>query len=187
MASEIERKFIVPLEHHHLFLGRTGGTEVLQAYLATTPDMVVRLRIARTPDKEEAKVTIKGKSTEGGLVRPEWEWPVTVEEAQGMVNALHPPYLTKTRHIVMHGEDAWEVDVLKVNAVAGRPPMTWKHLVVAEYEGPTLEKVRGVALPKWVGQDVTGDSTFAMASLTTEAARDLAWRKAYFIPQNKGC
>jgi len=31
----------------------------------------------------------------------------------------------------------------------------------------------------WVGRDVTGDATFIMSTLTTEAMRDLAWRKAY--------
>jgi adenylate cyclase len=186
MANEIERKFIVPLWYHHTFLGLQGGTEVTQAYLAVTPDAGVRLRIARTPDKEEAKVTVKGRSSEGGLVRPEWEWSVPLGEARGMITTLRPPVLVKTRHVVMHGDDAWEVDVLRVNSFPGRAPVTWRHLVVAEYEGPTLEQVRGVALPEWVGREVTGDPTFAMAALTTEEARYQAWLEAYDNRPAKG-
>jgi CYTH domain-containing protein len=44
MPDEIERKFVVPPEHHHLFVDRPGGTEILQAYLSTSPDATVRVR-----------------------------------------------------------------------------------------------------------------------------------------------
>jgi adenylate cyclase len=179
MPSEIERKFIVPLAHHHLFLGREGGTEVVQAYLSTNPDFTVRLRIAKTGNLELAKMTIKGRPTDGGMVRSEWEWPVPVRDAREIIAHLNPPSLHKTRHVVQHGDDTWEVDVLRVNEVAGRAPGMWSHLVVAEYEAPTLAQVQSVTLPPWVGRDVTGDATFIMSTLTTEAMRDLAWRKAY--------
>ena len=170
MPSEIERKFIVPLAHHHLFLGREGGTEMVQAYLSTNPDCTVRLRVTKTGNEELAKVTIKGRPTDGGMVRSEWEWPVPVGDAREVIARLNPPSLHKTRHVVTHGDDTWEVDVLRVGG---------QHLVVAEYEAPTLAQVQNVTLPPWVGRDVTGDATFIMSTLTTEAMRDLAWRKAY--------
>lgn len=179
MPSEIERKFIVPLAHHHLFVGREGGVTMTQAYLSTEHTRTVRVRITESGGERHAVMTVKGKASDGGLVRSEWEWPVPVEEAQEVVAHLNPPSLTKTRHIVQHGDDTWEVDVLRVNEVAGRPPGMWSYLVVAEYEAPTLEQVQNVTLPPWVGQDVTGDATFIMSTLTTEAMRDLAWRKAY--------
>ena len=170
MPDEIERKFIVPLEHHALFVGREGGVTMTQAYLSSSP--TVRVRVVEAADGSvEAKVTVKGKSSNGGLVRSEWEWPIPVEEAREVIARLNPPSLTKTRHLVRNGDDTWEVDVLVVDAE--------RYLVVAEYEAPTLEQVRNVVLPAWVGKDVTDDLTFAMSHLTTEAARDLAWRKAY--------
>ena len=170
MPAEIERKFIVPLEHHHLFVGREGGVTMTQAYLSSSP--TVRVRVVEAANGSvEAKMTVKGKSSDGGLVRSEWEWPIPVEEAREVIARLNPPSLTKTRHVVRNGDDLWEVDVLVVDG--GR------YLVVAEYEAPTLEQVRNVVLPAWVGVDVTDDLTFAMSHLTTEATRDLAWRKAY--------
>ncbi len=179
MAQEIERKFIVPLEFHSLFLERKGGTEVTQAYLSSSPGQTIRIRIAKTEDLEVAKMTVKGRSSNGGLVRSEWEWPMPVESAKNIIEELDPPRFNKVRHVVSHGENSWEVDVLRVNEIAGRPPVMWKYLVVAEFEGTSLEKVQNVILPPWVGRDVTGDSIFSMVNLTTEALRDLAWRKAY--------
>lgn len=170
MPAEIERKFIVPLEHHHLFVGREGGVTMTQAYLSSSP--TVRVRVVEAANGSvEAKMTVKGKSSDGGLVRSEWEWPIPVEEAREVIARLNPPSLTKTRHVVRNGDDLWEVDVLVVDSE--------RVLVVAEYEAPTLEQVRNVVLPAWVGRDVTDDLAFAMSTLTTEATRDLAWRKAY--------
>jgi len=171
MPDEIERKFIVPLEHHALFVGREGGVTMTQAYLSSSP--TVRVRVVESADGSvEAKMTVKGKSSDGGLVRSEWEWPIPVEEALEVIARLNPPSLTKTRHLVtVNGDDVWEVDVLVVDA--GR------YLVVAEFEAPTLEQVRNVVLPPWVGKDVTDDLAFAMSHLTTEAERDLTWCKAY--------
>jgi len=179
MGTEIERKFVVPREHHHLFLEREGGTTMTQAYLNDDPDRTVRIRIARTGNLEVAKMTVKGRPTDGGASRAEWEWPMPVEAAREMVERLDPPSITKTRHLVRHGDAVWEVDVVRVNTVANRPPTMWQYLVVAEFEAPTLEAVNGVELPPWVGREVTGDPSFAMSTLTTVAARDLAWRKAY--------
>jgi len=169
MPAEIERKFIVPLGYHNLFVGRCGVT-MTQAYLSSSP--TVRVRVVEAANGSvEAKMTVKGKSSDGGLVRSEWEWPIPVEEAREVIARLNPPSLTKTRHVVRNGDDLWEVDVLVVDSE--------RVLVVAEYEAPTLEQVRNVVLPAWVGRDVTDDLTFAMSHLTTEAQRDLAWRKAY--------
>lgn len=179
MPTEIERKFIVPLQHHALFVGQEGGTEVTQAYVTATPDHSLRVRIAKTGNLELAKMTVKGRASLGGLVRDEWEWPLPAGTAHELIENLKLPHLKKTRYTVYHEGDAWEVDVLRVNELAGRPPGLWSYLVVAEFEDPSLERVQNVALPPWVGRDVTGDPAFLMSTLTTEAMRDLAWRKAY--------
>lgn len=206
MGIEVERKFIVPLEHHALFLGLPPGLnqmEIVQAYLSSEKGKTVRLRIERraytlkyddsrigrraytlksnesTRWEESCWITIKGPSLDGGLTRSEWEEKFSVQAAEEIIAALNPPRLQKTRNFVENGEDIWEVDVLKVNTVAGRAPAIWSYLVVAEFEHGDPEKVKGVALPPWVGKEVTGDSRFSMVNLVTEAQRDLAWRAAY--------
>ncbi len=194
MGTEIERKFIVPLEHHALFLGLPPGInqrEVTQAYLSSEKVRTVRLRVERTayPPKpeqptrwdEQCWITVKGASPDGGLTRPEWEERFPVRTAEEIIAALNPPRLQKTRNFVQNGEDVWVVDVLKVHNVADRPPVIWKYLVVAEFEHWNSEKVKGVALPPWLGREVTGDSQFSMVNLVTEAQRDLAWRAAYVL------
>jgi adenylate cyclase len=179
MASEIERKFIVPLEHQHLFIDREGGTRQVQAYLSEDPARTVRLRISQTPHLTYAKMTVKGKPQQGGMVKPEWEWDMPVDMVAEMISQLKPPFLDKTRHIVDFGGAVWEVDVLKVNTVAGRPPQMWRYLVTAEIEAPTIQAARSALLPPWVGKEVTGDKRFAMSMLLNESSREVAHHVAY--------
>ena len=192
MGTEVERKFIVPLEHHALFLGLPPGMnqrEMTQAYLSSEEGRTVRLRIERmayppkperpTRWEESCWITVKGASKDGGLTRPEWEAKFPVRSAEDIIATLDPPRLQKTRNFVENGEDIWVVDVLKVNTVAGRAPAIWNHLVVAEFEHEDPEEVKGVALPPWVGREVTGDPKFSMVNLVTEAQRDLAWRATF--------
>jgi CYTH domain-containing protein len=179
MATEIERKFIVPLEHQNLFVGRSGGTRQIQAYLSEDPARTVRLRVSESPDSTFARMTVKGRPQQGGISKPEWEWDMPLDMTLDMINTLNPPLLDKTRHEVNYKGNVWEVDVLKVNTVAGRPPQMWRYLVTAEVEAPTVAAARAVPLPPWVGQEVTGDKRYAMSMLLSEAARDAAYRAAY--------
>jgi len=183
MPEEIERKFVVPIDHHHLFVDRPGGTEIFQAYLSTSPDATVRVRTMAGPEALVATLTVKGRSSKGGVVRPEWEWSLPTQDVQDIVERLQLPVFRKVRHTMTFDtpgrSDRWEIDVLRVNTVAGRPPAMWRYLVLAEYEAPTVEQARDVPLPPWVGLDVTDDPMFAMSALTTVPQRDLAWRRAY--------
>ncbi len=124
-------------------------------------------------------LTIKGASPDGGLSRPEWELDLALGQAEEIISQLNLTAMHKTRHIVQHLQDFWEVDVLKVNSVAGRAPFIWKYLVLAEFEHQDPEKVKSVTLPPWVGREVTGDPQFAMSNLVDENQRVLAWQAAY--------
>ena len=192
MGTEVERKFIVPLENHDLFLNLPPGInqrEMTQAYLSSEKGKTIRLRIERrayglhpngsTSWYEDGWITIKGPSTDGGMTRSERESEFPVQAAEEIITTLNLPRLQKTRNFVKNGEDIWVVDVLKVNTVAGRAPAIWNHLVVAEFEHEDPEEVKGVALPPWVGREVTGDPRFSMVNLVTEAQRDLAWRATF--------
>ena len=64
MATEIERKFLVDPDR----LGPLGaGVAMSQAYISSTENAVVRLRVAG----DEAWLTLKGRNT--GPVRSEFE------------------------------------------------------------------------------------------------------------------
>lgn len=179
MAMEIERKFIVPMEFHPMFVRPDGGVRQVQAYLSDDPERTVRVRITQSERGTSAKMTVKGRPRHGGIAKPEWEWDMPVDMVADMIRELNPPYLDKTRHEVEYMGATWEVDVLKVNTVADRPPLMWRYLVTAEVEMPTIEAARRVAIPAWVGDEVTGDKQYAMSMLTTEKARQKAWLKAY--------
>jgi CYTH domain-containing protein len=191
MGTEVERKFIVPLQYHEQFLNLPPGInqiEMIQAYLSSEKGKTVRLRIERraytlssgsTRWYEDGWITIKGPSKDGGLTRSEWEEKFPFDTAKDIIKTLNPPRLEKTRNLVSNGEDIWDVDVLKVCETPGRPPNTFDYLVVAEYEHQDSEKVKNVRLPDWIGKEVTSDHRFSMSNLVTEDQRHLAWSLAY--------
>lgn len=175
---EVERKFIVPLEHHARFLDMIehgAGENVTQAYIARDKEgTVARVRISKHRgggSPASCKVTIKGPSPDGGLSRPEWEWPVLPHIAQDMIDTLKPPTLRKIRLVVPYMKANWEVDILTLE--------DGRHLIVAEVELPGKEQVMGVALPPWVGEEVTGAKHFSMANLTSTFSQENAWAIAY--------
>lgn len=179
MGLEIERKFIVPLRYHSTYVGRPGGTRQVQAYLSDDPARTVRVRLTEGPHRTSATMTVKGTPRQGGMAKPEWEWDMPPALVEDMIKELRPPLLDKTRHFVDYGGMTWEVDVLRVLSAAARPPEHDFYLVTAEVEAPSIAAARAVALPQWVGQEVTGDKTYAMSMLTSETARRVAWSKAY--------
>lgn len=151
MGLEIERRFLVLGEGWRA--AATGGHRLDQGYLAREDGVTVRVRIAG----DAAKLTVKGP---GGLVRPEFEYPVPVDDAAAMLSALCAGRrLSKTRHRVPHGGLTWEVDVFE-GPLAG--------LVIAEVELPDAGHVLG--LPSWAGREVTDDRRYANAVLASLTA-----------------
>jgi adenylate cyclase len=137
MGREIEHKFLVADEAWRGAAVRT--ITMRQGYLADGARASVRVRIAG----DSAWLNIKG----GGFVasRPEFEYPIPVEEAAEMLESLcNGPLIEKTRHVVPYGGLEWEVDEFH-GRNAG--------LVVAELE---LEhEGQAFARPAWLGREVT--------------------------------
>ncbi len=192
MGTEIERKFIVPLQYHEQFLSlppSINQIEMTQAYLSSENGKTVRLRHGRRayflkPSgsmrwHEDCFLTIKGPSDDGGLTRPEWEERFPLETAKDIIKTLNLPRLEKIRNVVLSGEDIWVVDILKVTENPWRHPNLFHYLIVAEYEHHDPERVKNVSLPSWIGREVTGDHRFSMNNLVTESQRELAWSLAY--------
>lgn len=160
MAVEIERKFLVAGDGWRE--GADGGTPIIQGYLADDGKLAVRVR--RKGDKH--LLTVKSDKEQAG-VRWEFEYPIPADDAAAMLEHLcTADPIDKVRYEVTSGGHLWEIDVF-AGANAG--------LVVAEVELPTADTE--VALPEWVGPEVTEDRRYLNTSLYTTPFRD--WGVSY--------
>ena len=145
MGIEIERKFLV----------RGPGWRVAapatfrQGYLSRDPERTVRVRLAG----DAAFLTVKGRSR--GAVRAEYEYPIPPADARELLALCEGPLVEKRRHVLEFGGLTWEVDeFLGEN----------EGLVVAEVE--LDDASRDVALPDWVGEEVTHEPRYFNSNLS---------------------
>jgi adenylate cyclase len=147
VSFEIERKFLVTGD-----AWRAAATEQLQlrqAYLTLDGKASIRVRITNNRD---ATLTIKSRNAE--LRRLELEYSVPVLEAEAMIPLRRGSVIEKVRHKVPFGGLIWEVDVF-----AGEND----GLVIAEVE--LNHEHQHVALPPWVGAEVTRREQYYNGSL----------------------
>ena len=141
MALEIERKFLVVDQS---FKGTaTSVVDMRQGYLSRDADAVVRVRIAG----DRAFQTVKTRNR--GCVRNEFEYEVSVADADAMLSACRGLVIEKTRYVVPFGGFCWEVDVFH-GSLDG--------VIVAEIEIPKADTQ--FPLPPFVGEEVTGKSEY---------------------------
>jgi adenylate cyclase len=146
MGLEIERKFLVAGDS---WRSRADtGTPLAQGYLCSGQGRTVRVRLA----DDRAWLTIKGPTE--GMTRQEFEYPIPAADAGEILALCEGTVIEKTRYRVPHAGCVWEVDVF---AGANAP------LVVAEVELAHAEQE--VALPDWVGREVTDDVRYRNSSL----------------------
>jgi adenylate cyclase len=147
MKKEIEHKFLV---REGAWSPSRAGARYLQGYLSTTPERVVRVRIAG----ENASLTIKGLAN--GLVRDEFEYSIPLQDAERLLRDLCPhPLIEKTRYRETVRSHIWEVDVFHgVN----------EGLVVAELE--VADEGESFAKPPWIDREVSGDVRYSNTNLS---------------------
>jgi len=156
MGREIERKFLVAGDGW-----RTGGkrSRLRQGYLCASKERSVRVRL----EDGAGTVTIKGPTR--GASRAEYEYRIPARDAAALLRLCEKPLIEKTRTRVRHGGLVWEIDEF-----AGDN----RGLIVAEVE---LEREsRKVALPPWIGKEVTRDARYLNANLFKNPYRN--WRRA---------
>lgn len=141
MGIEIEHKYLVTGNDYKRLA--CGKSEIKQGFLSRVPERVVRVRIR----DDKGYITIKGKGT--AAAHPEFEYEVPLEDAMQMMALCEQPIIEKTRHIVEHDGNRWEVDEFHGDL---------QGLVVAELEVPS-EDYR-YSLPPFVGEEVTGDPRY---------------------------
>jgi adenylate cyclase len=147
MGCEIERKFLVADDSWRG--SADSGARFIQGYLSRGPRCTVRVRIS---EDREAWVTLKGRPT--GISRPEFEYPVPVEDAIELLEMCGPERVEKTRFRVPFGDHTWEVDVFS-GANEG--------LVLAEVE--LEDESDEPEMPPWIGAEVSDDPRFSNSSL----------------------
>ena len=143
---EIEHKFLVIDDTYRLMACKKS--EIKQGFLSRNPERTVRVRVR----DDKGYITIKGKSS--GAAHPEFEYEIPLDEAMQMIMLCEAPVIEKTRYIVMHDGNRWEVDEFHGDL---------QGLVIAELEVPN-EDYR-FPLPPFVGQEVTGDPRYYNSQL----------------------
>ncbi|WP_296381867.1 CYTH domain-containing protein [Winogradskyella sp.] len=137
---EIERKFLVTSDafKNEAFNSYT----IKQGFLNSHKERTVRVRLK----KDKGYLTVKGKSSEDGLSRFEWEKEISKTEAEALLKLCEKGVIDKVRYEVKLGNHTFEVDEFFGEN---------EGLIMAEVElnseKETYEK------PNWLGKEVTGD------------------------------
>jgi adenylate cyclase len=142
MPLEIERKFLLA---HDGWRRQISHSERLRDGLVAASDgMKVRVRVSAG----KATLAVKSKQLDG--VRHEYEYEIPLAHALELLE-LHcgDRILDKTRHHVDHQGFRWEVDVYE-------GPLQGVILAEVELSDRSIE----VALPDWIGEEVTDRTEF---------------------------
>ncbi|MBT2748224.1 CYTH domain-containing protein [Lysobacter sp. ISL-50] len=155
MGIEIERKFLVIGESwrdaaHKVVPMAQGYLNDLAAMDTGAMKASVRVRIAG----DEAFLNLK--SRELGHTRQEFDYPIPVEDARGLLALSVGGMVDKRRHYVQYEGHLWEVDEF-LGDNAG--------LVVAEIELASADAE--FAKPEWAGAEVTDSVRYYNLALAT--------------------
>ncbi len=145
---EIERKFLVKGVYKNQAVEKI---RIVQAYLCSVPERTVRIRIYG----EEGFLTIKGKSSQSGLSRYEWEKKIPLKEAEELLGLCEPGRIEKYRYKVPWGNHTIEVDEFEGEN---------KGLVLAEVELQAEDEQFNP--PAWLDEEVTGNKKYYNAWLS---------------------
>jgi CYTH domain-containing protein len=152
MALEIERKFLVRDESWRASC--TGQHEIRDGLIAVAYGRKVRVRVC----DRRATLTVKTKTE--GLANHEYEYEIPLSDGEELL-AHHclRGALAKTRYVVPHGQHVWHVDVYK-GLLQG--------VVLAEVELPS--ETADLALPPWIGREVTGNPDYKKSNMVDKLA-----------------
>jgi adenylate cyclase len=155
MAVEIERKFLVASDQWKKSV--TGSVHIRDGLVAYDHGKKVRVRIA------DGRATLTLKGYRAGLTRGEFEYPIPLSDAEDIISTMcDGQTLEKRRHFLLFEGTRWEVDVYE-GLLAG--------VVIAEVEMTTA--TQAVAIPGWVGQEVTGDPKYRKVNMHDARLADL--------------
>ena len=154
-GMEIERKFLVKDRSYRQ--QAHSSSHIRQGYICSERGRTVRVR----QRDDEAFITIKGPSADGGLSRYEFEKAISLEEAEQLLLLCEPGIIDKTRYLVSSGSHTFEVDEFHGDN---------EGLVIAEVELSTPDE--SYVKPDFIGQEVTGDRRYYNSQLRRHPYRE---------------
>jgi adenylate cyclase len=140
---EIERKFLVTSDSYKTMA--FANHEISQGYLNSTPERTVRVRIKGN----KGYLTIKGKGSESGMSRFEWEKEIELSEAKLLLELCEIGVISKTRYEIKVGNHIFEVDEFYGEN---------EGLILAEIE--LQSEIEPFETPYWLGLEVTNDNRY---------------------------
>ena len=145
--KEIERKFLVN-KNALPSLDLLDHIIITQGYLLNTKEKTVRVRLSNNT----AFLTIKGATS--GISRDEYEYQISYDEAQNILNDFIDKKISKTRYIIPFAGKKWELDIFH-NHLEG--------LIIAEVE---LENEKeSIEIPSWCTEEVSQNPMYYNAQL----------------------
>ena len=140
--KEIERRFLVEGIAHRGLASRI--CKIRQGYLGEVNGLEVRVRVSA----ETGCITFKSHKVRGEGV--EVECRIDLDRAYELLSLCESKEILKTRYVVSFAGHDFEVDEFH-----GRH----QGLVVAEVELSEINE--DVALPQWLGKEITGDDRYS--------------------------
>ena len=140
---EIERKFLVKKGDAYKS-DAFSSSHIQQGYIPCD-GATVRIRLR----DDQAFLTIKGKSLDGGLSRYEFEKEILPEEARQLLKLCRGGVIDKHRYLVRSSDHVFEVDEFHGDNDG---------LVMAEVELSSADEA--FEKPDFIGPEVTGDRRF---------------------------
>ena len=146
---EIERKFLVLSDRYKKEASK--NIEISQGFLNTDKERTVRVRLKG----EKGYLTVKGKSSNDGTSRFEWEKEICKTDAEALLKLCEETIIQKRRYEVKAGKHVFEIDEFYEDN---------QGLVVAEVE--LNDKNEKFSKPDWLGKEVTGDIKYYNSQLS---------------------
>jgi len=159
MSLEIERKFLVKNTSYQEVSFKKQYIQ--QGFLNSHKERVVRVRII----DEKGFLTIKGKSTDNGLSRYEWEREISLNEAEELMKLCEPEgIIEKMRYYHSVDHHLFEIDkFLGQN----------EGLLIAEVELNHPDEA--FPRPEYLGEEVTGIEQYYNSNLSKNPFKN--WHK----------
>jgi len=148
MEKEIERKFLVNREKWEK-IEKPAGCFLRQGYILTDPNKTIRVRC----NNEKGFLAIKGLTI--GATRSEFEYEIPIKDAKEILGLFAISEISKIRYNIVYKGKLWEVDEFDGEN---------QGLIVAEIE--LSKEDEKFDLPKWVGNEVTGDARYYNSNLS---------------------
>lgn len=146
---EIERKFLVVSDAYKSEAFKK--IKIIQGFLNTDPERTVRVRIKG----DKGFLTIKGKSSNDGLERFEWEMEISKTDAEILLKLCEPGVIDKMRYEIKVENHIFEVDEFFEDN---------QGLVIAEVELKSEDET--FKRPNWLGKEITGTIKYYNSQLS---------------------